>query len=547
MKFASTCARRVMVGMAGVLLLAASQAQDRKEALDALERERVQQLRDAQVRSTPQWAGSRSAAWLEPVAGEAPCFTVQRVQWEGAPRELVEAPDNLGAFAQACLGAQSLERLRQNLRARLVALGYVTSDISLPPQNLADGVLRLQVHLGRISRIERRGAAQAVARNALAVRAGEVLNLRDIEQSLENTARLPSQAAQVQIEAADTEGGSVLVLAAAERRRWRAVLGADNAGTSDYGRLQLSAQAVLDAPLGLSDQLAAYVAGTPDGGAAHQRTGMLSYSIPWGYHLFSLNGTRSSHARPITGLSTTFSQNGHDSSWQARWQWTAWRSAASRWALWAGASARRTRSYIDDVELLLQRRNVRSNDWGFNGWWRRELGEFQLDYEQGIGLRQSLGTDFVIDPPPLAHTRRAQLGWQRDVGSWRHEMRLAWAGVRDPASGADFQTLGSRWSVRGFDARGLLSGTEQITLKQDLRAPGLEWREGWMFQPYAALDVGRVAGGAPGGRMLAGMAAGVRVQAGGWFGDVAVAAPLHKPQGFDAATAAIYASLNFSY
>lgn len=126
-------------------------------------------------------------------------------------------------------------------------------------------------------------------------------------------------------------------------------------------------------------------------------------------------------------------------------------------------------------------------------------------------------------------------------------MRLAWAGVRDPASGADLQALGSRWTVRGFDARDLLSGTEQITLKQDLRAPGFEWREGWALQPYVALDVGRVSGGAPAGRTLAGMAAGVRLQVGGLSGDVALAAPLHKPRCFDAAGAVLYASLNFSY
>lgn len=420
MKFALLCARRLGIGIAGALLLASSHAQDRRDALDALERERTQQLRDAQMRAAPQWAGPQGFTWLEPVAGEAPCFTVRRVQWQGAPRVLQEAPQDLRAFAGACLGAQSIERLRQNLQARLVGLGYVTSRLSLPPQNLTDGVLRLQVHLGRVARIERRGPAQAISGNALALQPGDVLNLRDIEQSLENAGRLPSQAAQVQIEAAETEGGSVVVFAAAERRRWRMAVGADNAGTRDYGRWQVSAHMVLDAPLGLSDQLTAYVAGTPERGEPFQHTGMLSYSIPWGYHLFSLNGTRSEHAQPISGLSTTFSQNGHDSSWQARWQWTAWRSATTRWAVWAGATVRRTRNYIDDVELLLQRRNLRSNDWGFNGWWRHASGEFQLDYEQGIGLRQSLGTDFAIDPPPLAHTGRAQLAWQRNVGHWRH-------------------------------------------------------------------------------------------------------------------------------
>lgn len=542
---------RAGLGMAGCLLLTVSFAQDRKEALEALERERTQQIREAQVRSTPQWTGVAAAAWLEPTPDEWPCFVVNRVEVPGLPTRLAAFTEELGAFQGACLGPKSIEALRRNLDARLVAQGLVTSSLSLPAQNLTTGVLRFELHLGRVAHVEKRGPAQAVSRNALALHEGDVLNLRDVEQTLENLSRLPSQAAQVQIEAAATTDESVVVLAAAERRRWRLSVGADNSGAQDFGRWQGSVNAVLDAPLGLSDQLSAYLAGglggNLHGGERFQRTGIVSYSIPWGYHLFSLSGSRSEHARPIRGLSTTFSENGHDSSWQAKWQWTVWRSANARWAAWLGATQRRTRNFIDDVELLLQRRNVRSNDWGFNGWWRREAGEFQLDYEQGISVRQPLGDDFAVDPPPLAHTARVQLGWQHEVGRWRHELRVAWTGVRDPASGADLQALGSRWTVRGFDARGLLSGTEQFTLKQDLRSPGVEWREGWLLQPYAALDLGRIAGGPRTGRVLAGTAAGVRFQVGGWSGDLAAAAPLHKPKGFEAASAVFYASFNVSY
>lgn len=545
--------------IAGGLAVSAiwSQAQDRREVLDALERERTQQLRETQQRMAPQWSGPAAATWLQPVPDEQPCFVIDRLQWSeasqpGRPAALDVVLQDLGAYAAACLGPQSLDRLRQNLQARLTALGYVTSTLSLPPQNLADGVLKVQLHLGRVSRIDPRGAAAVIGRNALALRAGDVLNLRDIEQSLENLGRLPSQAAQFQIEPGEGDDSSVVALAVPERRRWRVVVGADNAGTRDYGRWQASANLVFDAPLGLSDQLSAYVAGVPRAGHRYQRTGLLSYSIPWGYQLFSLSASRSEHARPIAGLSTTFVENGHDSSWQARWQWTLWRSASARWSAWLGATVRRSRNAIDDVELLLQRRNLRSNDAGFSGWWRREAGEFQLDYEQGISLRQSLGLDFALDPPPLAHTARAQLGWQRELGGgmagWRHEMRLAWAGVRDPASGADFQALGSRWTVRGFDARGVLSGTEQFTLKQDWRSPGFEWRPGWALQPYAAVDVGRIAGGhATTGRTLVGAAAGLRMQVERWSGDVALAAPLRKPGDFDAAAAVLYASFNFNY
>ena len=53
-------------------------AQDRRDALEALQRERLQALRGAQARSAPQWQPTAAAlAWLPPVDGETPCFAIQ--------------------------------------------------------------------------------------------------------------------------------------------------------------------------------------------------------------------------------------------------------------------------------------------------------------------------------------------------------------------------------------------------------------------------------------------------------------------------------------
>ena len=163
----------------------------------------------------------------------------------------------------------------------------------------------------------------------------------------------------------------------------------------------------------------------------------------------------------------------------------------------------------------------------------------------------------LLDPPPLASTRRVQLAWQQPVAqSLHYETRLAWAAVHDPASGADLQTLGSRQSVRGFDAQDFLTGQQQITWRQDLR---WDWFSsallaGLQLQPYLGLDCGRIAAVAPpaapgvrAGRVLAGGVAGLRWRAPGLSGDLALAVPLHKPDDFVASPAVIYASLNLNY
>ena len=557
---------------------AAAQSQDRRETLEALTREREQLLRENQNRQAPLWAGASATPWLAPVANESPCFDIRHFELIGDP-----APgrldgfgwlvSDLGAFENGCLGPQSLALLVRNLDARLVDRGYVTSSVSLPPQNLTEGRLRLQLLLGRVARIDLRGGAQAVSPNALALRVGDVLNLRDIEQTLENLARLPSQAAQFQIEPAEGADGSVLAIATAAGvepgggngsgvRRWRVSLGADNAAAREYGAWQANAQAVLDAPLGLSDQVSLNLSQTLSGQDAGRRQTVASvyYSLPVGRHLLSISANRASHAQPVQGLTTRFSENGFDASLQARWQWTAWRSASARWAVWGGATQRHLRNHIDDVELVLQRRKLLTADAGLSAWMRWPAGELSLEAEHNRSVHVRPDSDVDLAAPPLARTQRLALTWQQSMvlGAGRrsgqyanpaqYEARLSWAAVNDPASAADLQSLGSRWSVRGFDARAVLTGREQTSLRQDLRLPA-STVGALRLLPTVGLDAGRVAHAAsPAGRTLVGAALGLRWAAAGWAsGELTLAAPLHKPAGFAASSAVIYASFSFSH
>jgi hemolysin activation/secretion protein len=240
-----------------------------------------------------------------------------------------------------------------------------------------------------------------------------------------------------------------------------------------------------------------------------------------------------------------------------RWQYTAWRSASARWQVWGGGTQRRSRNALDDVELVLQRRHTRSADWGISAWLRFAMGELTLDADVAVPRRVGADTDVQLDPPPLARTQRVQASWQQPISlganSLQYESRLLWLGVRHPASGADLQNLGSRWTVRGFDGQRLLSGQEQVTWRQDLRLAAftLAGLPGVQLQPSLALDCGRIGAAAPEalqpGRVLAGAAASLRWGRQGWRGDLTLAGPLYKPAGFSSSPVVIDASLNFNY
>jgi hemolysin activation/secretion protein len=568
-------------------------AQDRRDELEALQLEKDKQRREQLNRQAPLLGSAKALQWLEPVADESPCFRISRfavAHNEDSASTSLPAPieiagtqptpqirfdwlaRELGAFETACLGAQSLDALRRNLDARLAQAGYVTSSVSIPPQNLSAGTLQIVVQVGRVAAIMRRKTLpantpaadqpSAVGVNALAIDGGQILNLRAIEHSLENLARLPSQAARFQIEAGERVGESVLLIDSSGTRPWQADITLDNAAPKEYGRWQWQVQAALDGPLGLSDQASLQLGQTvrDQTERGKQRSASVSYSIPFGYALFNANVSRSENRRIVQGTTVRFVERGFDRSSQLRAQWTFWRSAASRAALWGSAVGRRAQTFIDDTELVLQRRKSVRRQLGLTVSGQSGDTVWSLDAERDAGRKLAVAPEFGLEPPEPSRQSQLRLGLSAPFEG--AGLKAVYSGqlqaqyVRGATSAADLASVGSRYSVRGFDGQDILQAPAALTLRQELRLP--PWRffgDALQAQPFVALDAAQVFGrsteneGEPStaaGSSLAGMAVGARWRHEQFFGDVTVGWPLHKPSGASTpGQTVVYATLGF--
>ncbi|MFN4116615.1 MAG: ShlB/FhaC/HecB family hemolysin secretion/activation protein [Inhella sp.] len=357
--FRGRLARAGRWGLWALVLVCANgaQAQTDREALERIEQERARRQQREATAMSPLAAPAASAlAWQPPVDAESPCFVIHRVVWAGAQRpELAGFSallQNLKGYEGACLGAQSLQRLRANLDARLLAQGYLTSRVQIPAQSLAEGLLRVELQLGRIGRIVHRaadGSAREVPPGWLPQHPGDVLNLRALEQGLENASRLPSLAAQIAIEPGDAEGLSNVVLLHAAAPRWRRRIGIDDQGQRDFGRWQLSASAVMDLGLLGADQLQLWhQRGARTGSAPNlQQRSSIYYTSAWGAQLFSLSLAQGQHRRRVQGATLRFHEQARDHSLQAQLQRVLLRNGSWRLSSSLAASGRQARSFIE--------------------------------------------------------------------------------------------------------------------------------------------------------------------------------------------------------
>ena len=516
------------------------------------------------VRLPPQ---PRPATTLLP-SSESPCFVIARLTLDG---ELSDAfawslssatgPAGDDSPIGRCLGAEGIDAIVARVQKAIVERGYTTTRVLAGRQDLSHEVLTLTVIPGRISavRLADGVAATTRLRNAIPAGAGDLLNLRDVEQGLENLKRLPTADADLRIEPARSPdarpGDSDLVVGYARRFPLRTTLGLDDSGTEATGKTQASVTLAWDGPLGLNDL--AYVSLNHDAfNHAGQGTGArtVHYSIPWGYWLMGATASQSRYRQSVAGLSENYVYAGETRNAEIKLSRLIYRDQSRKTTLALRGFRRASDNFIDDLEIDVQRRVVGGWEASLNH--REFVGDATLDatlaHRRGTGAFGALpapeelfgeGTSrlklFTGDVNLNAPFKLADQAL-RYTALWRAQWN------RTALTPQDRFAIGGRFTVRGFDGETSLLGERGWLLRNDLGiALG---RSG--VELYAGLDCGEVGGPSTRhlpGRRLAGGAIGMRGAFKGLNYDLFVGAPISRPEGYRTARVTGGVNLNYSF
>jgi hemolysin activation/secretion protein len=528
-----------------------------QELLRQQERERVlreqQESRpDVRLKSSQGEQGERLPTQ------EQPCVRIDRIVLDGEGAKgfqwaLAAADPREDPASGRCLGTEGINVVMKRVQNAIIARGYVTTRVLSAPQDLNTGTLTLSVVPGRFREAvftEADGRHPAIA-NALPIRSGGLLNLRDIEQGLENLQRVPTVTADIKIAPADGEGAapgqSDLNIDWKQRSPVRASLTLDDAGSQGTGKLQANATLSLDNPLGLNELF--YVSagrGVFNGEGKDTNSWTAHYDVPYGYWLFGATASAYDYSQTVVGAYESYDYSGRSGNAEARVDRLLLRNAKTKLGIYGRGWQRTSKNYIDDTEIEVQRR--RTSGWELGLTHKQFIGAATLDatlaYRRGTGAFHALRSPEEMaqawDPSlPLEGTSRmklitadAQLSVPFQLGKQRLRYTAAWRAQwnRTPLSPQDRFAIGGRYTVRGFDGESSLSGERGWSLRNDL---SLGIGGGQEF--YVAADYGRIGGPSTqwqSGRDLAGMALGLR---GGWqqlSWDGFVGSALHKPSNF---------------
>lgn len=501
---------------------------------------------------------------------ESPCFEIEEFRFTGKNANRFAWLQNVVTpYQNQCIGVGGVSRLASLLDAKLVEWGYATTKITLPAQNLSSGVLTFNIHVGRVSavRVVKTGTdvpddAWGTWRNAFPVSAGDILNIRDLEQGVEQMQRLPSQAVKNRIESGQEPDTSIVVI---ERQtgsffdRLRGGITLDNSGSETLGRTQFSGYVSLDNLLGLNDILSLNASSNVEKLNSDHRSQSrsFSYSIPFGYSTISYNRSKNEFAQVVQGTTAHFLSSGSSSSDQVRLDHIVLRSASDKFGVYAAISSRRTQSFLDDVELIVQRRRTTNFEVGAN--YKKLIGDtsfsLEVGYRRGVPWKDA-EDDFDENEDGL--TIRPKL-WLFSAGfskpfriadhPFQYSVSVSGQHTNDTTTSNDQFSIGNRYSVRGFDGDSVFLAESGYYQRNEI-ATQLNLVEGVGMQAYVGVDAGRVWGTSDVnlvGTKLAGAVVGMRGQWKSLQWDVALGTPLYKPASFTTHNLNPYVSITYGF
>lgn len=170
-------------------------------------------------------------AQKSPEPNDAHCFTISTITFSGAEQLSARKKNALTApFIGKCLSIKSISPLVQEISDEYIKNGFITSRAFLPERDLSQGQLNIQVMEGKLKNIQldhRNNSMLAMASPGLK---GKILNLRDIEQGMEQINRLRQNPVQIEILPAEQPDFSVVNLTATPEFPLSAGVGFDNSG-----------------------------------------------------------------------------------------------------------------------------------------------------------------------------------------------------------------------------------------------------------------------------------------------------------------------------
>lgn len=460
-----------------------------------------------------------------------------------------------------CLYAEDIEKLLADLLKAYIDRGYIAVRPYIQAQDLNNGRLELLIVEGKVGAVNLKddGKQSVNLTTAFPFVKGSPLNLRDIEQGLDQINRLASNSATMEVSPGTEPGESIVNITNTQAFPVSASIAYNNLGSQSTGENQGSATVSIDNPLRLNDFFTYTRSQTlfePDQ-TRDSSSNSFFYSLPMGYWTMQLSYSFSDYSTPVTTSAATLVSRGDSENLRTELNWVAYRDQDQKLTTLMAISRKDSKNYLADELLSVSSRTLTILDLDVN-WNRRFPG---LTANLGLGWGKGLDWFNALEDPDgideaAPHAQGSKFRYSGGVQvpftllsqEFSFSSQLTGQYALEPLFGSEQITVGSFYSVRGFNQNSL-SGDRGLFVRYELSTalPKLPFLE-VTPRPFLGLDAGHIEGYKDSGSAdFTGAAVGVRFASRHLSAELSVAKSLSVPNAIERESAQYAATLTASF
>lgn len=429
---------------------------------------------------------------------EGACVQVEAITFSGNTLFDDMALRKAAGFRPGCLTLTDINEFLRLVSNHYMEAGYVTSRAFMTPQDLSSGVLNIVILEGKVEKVLWNGESLPWLVMAFPNIEDSVLNLRAIEQGLDQINRLSRYDAKIKLLPSKKQGYSVVDLQTQEGRLGSLNVGLSNSGQKSTGEDHIAINASVENLFKWLDkwtlsatQSAAFI------DSKRSDSLYLGVDVPVGFWNLGYRTSYSTYKTTFSNSGFSFDSTGRTNSHYLDAKWLFFRDGTSKSALKLTASHRREKNYILGTLVDASSRNLSALSLAWEHSMR--LGGGFLT----VSPMLSLGTDWFGGEENLSSNSsmaKAQFRKSALTGSYTYPVTanmtltstLFGQWTNDTLYGSERVSIGGHYSVRGFKGTSL-SGDEGYYWRNDVTYRLGQWPYIGLVSAQLGLDTGSIA------------------------------------------------------
>lgn len=482
------------------------------------------------------------------------CFELDNIIIEGAEELSKKEEEKITSpYFGKCLTSVEINNILAGITNWYIDRGFITARVYIPEQNIMKGTLTLTVIEGKIQEVRQNDNSlgdRLEIYSAYPIPSDRKLNIRDMEQGLDQLNKVPSNNAQAKVLPGDEVGTSIIQVTNEQEDKFRGFFELNNSLNSN-GAPKVNLRVEKDNLLRLNDQIQ-YIYGTGVEKTVNEdinKNHSLSFTMPVEYLTFrpSYSYYRSLTNLNISGVKYPYESFTNNANFYTDYILYRWKSSVL--TLTAGLVYKDRKTYFSDELLYLLSRRTSNLDYGIGFTDRFSSGFYDLKFSIVQGTRlfgvdgnnpQEKGSEF---PKPVF---RKYLVDYSLCNYFENGLKYCTNGRFQISNSTLYSEeqigIGDRYTVRGFN-KGFFMGDDGFYVRNELALPfyykgqNAFVRNVWSPEVFVGVDFGYAAKkggtalyGNQNDALLSGLSFGVRNNA-KWFNlSLTAGVPIAQPR-----------------